>query len=318
MGQNNAESRAGRGLSCSHADTDRLIGRLAAKQQGRVGRDQLLARGVSPDSVDRRLASGRLLLERPGVYAVPGAATGNRARYAVALLDTGPGSMVSNLSAAADWQMQKRSPVVIDITNARRLGSRDGIRVHHRRIHPAEIVRVDGLPMTSPAQTIFDLATKLGDDSLAKTANQGFVERIVTVQALHTALERNRGRRGSRAFRKLLDRIDPEGRRVRSPLEVAAADFMRARGFPPWVQNEAIDIDGETVVPDFLWREQRVYVEADGRDPHLAPLTFDSDRRKDRRARVRGWLPVRITWDDLDRRPDELEADLRALLAAPR
>ncbi len=55
-------------------------------------------------------------------------------------------------------------------------------------------------------------------------------------------------------------------------------------------------------------------VEADGRDPHLAPLTFDADRRRDRRLRVEGWEPVRVTSRDLDRRPDELESDLWALL----
>ncbi len=210
--------------------------------------------------------------------------------------------------------MRKVSPRVVDITNARRLSSREGIRVHHREIHPLEIVDRNGMPFTSPAQTVFDLATRYGAESLAEIANQGFVERVLTIEALRTVELRNAGRRGSKAFRRLLDRIDPNGRRVRSPLEVRVERFLRTRGFPDWEQNVRLRVGDEVREPDFLWRAQRVMVEADGRDPHLAPLTFDDDRRKDRRARVEGWEPVRITWDDMDFRQDEVDADLRALL----
>jgi very-short-patch-repair endonuclease len=112
----------------------------------------------------------------------------------------------------------------------------------------------------------------------------------------------------------MLARIDPDDRLIRSPLEARLNAFLRDRGFPPWESNARIRIGGETIEPDVLWRPQRVVVEADGRDPHLAPLTFASDRRWDRRLRVEGWEPVRVTTVDLADRPDELDADLRALL----
>ncbi len=315
MARNGAGGRELRGSTYRFAEADRLIARLASLQHGRVSRQQLLLRDIGADVIDRRIPSGRLLIERPGVYAVPGAPGGSRGRCAVGLLDAGHGSLVSCLSVAAEWRMQKRSPVVVDITNPRRLRSRDGIRLHRRAVHPLEIRRLGGLPITSPAQTIFDLATMLGDDSLAQVANQGFVEDILTIDALRMALVHNVGRKGSKRFRRVLDRLDLEGRRVRSPLEVAVGEFLRERDFPPWEQNARLVIAGEVVEPDFLWREQRVILEADGRDPHLAPLTFDSDRRKDRRARAAGWQPVRATWADLDRL-DELEQDLRALLGS--
>lgn len=290
------------------------VARIAGLQEGRVSRAQLLERGIDSNAIDRRLASGRLRSESPGVYVLPGAPSGDRARLAVALLSAGPASVVSHLSAAAEHRMRSPSPQVVDITNARRKSSRAGIRMHHRVVHPAEVVRVEGLPLTSPAQTVFDLAVMLGNDSLAAVANQGFVAGVLTMQALRLVLERNRRRKGARAFRRLLDRLDPEGRRVRSPLEVAMGQFLRERGFPPWEQNVRLQIGEDIVEPDFLWRPQRVIVETDGRGPHQAPLTFTSDRRKDRRARVEGWQPVRVTWDDLDFGPDELDADLRVLL----
>ena len=292
---------------------EQRLHRLASKQEGRVNRRQLLERGFTPEEIRSRLATGRLIRERAGVYALPGAPAGSRARCAVALLEVGTGFHVSDLSAAADWRMTEVAPRVVDVTGPRRLRRRGGSRVHCRDVHPSQVVRPRGLPIASAAQTIFDLTTTLGLDSLAKVANQGFVERVLTIEALREVGRLNAGRKGARAFRRLLDRLDPQGRRVRSPLEVRVSDFLRARDLPDWEQNVRIRIGDDVVEPDFLWRSQRVYVEADGRDPHLAPLTFDADRRKDRRARVEGWMPVRVTWADLDRL-DELERDLRALL----
>ncbi len=265
-------------------------------------------------AIDRRIASGRLLLERPGVYAVGYRSDSARARCATALLDAGPDSLVSHLAAAAEWRFRLPAPAVVDITNPRRLSSRDGIRLHHRAIHPAEIRRLDGLPITSPAQTIFDLATMLGDPGLAKATNEAFVLRLVSFTALRATLGRNSQRKGASTFRRLLDTIDPADRRVRSPLEIRLNAFLRLREFPQWEQNVRLRVGSETIEPDVLWRAQRVIVEADGRDPHLAPLNFAADRRRDRRVRVEGWEPVRVTSVDFDRRPDELEDDLRALL----
>lgn len=225
----------------------------------------------------------------------------------------GDDAIGSHLAAAGEWGFRSR-PVVIDVTCGRRLPRRDGIRLHRRFVDRSQIEFQDGIPLTSPAQTIFDLGTMLSAKSQAKAASQAFVDRLCGIHDLREVGLLNRGRKGSVAFRRLLATLDPEGRDVRSPLEVRLNAFLRARGFPPWESNVTLRIGGETIRPDVLWREQHVIVEADGRDPHLAPLTFDSDRRRDRRVRVHGWESVRVTSRHLDEGPDELEADLWAFL----
>ena len=92
--------------------------------------------------------------------------------------------------------------------------------------------------------------------------------------------------------------------------------FLRKRGFPPWKSNVRMRVGEDVIEPDVLWRKQRVIVEADGRDPHLAPLALASDPRRDRRLSAEGWRPVRVTSSDLDERPDEFEQGLWTLLAA--
>lgn len=253
----------------------------------------------------------------PGVYAVGHRTDAVAARHRAALLYVGGDSAISHLTAAAEHQIWLPAPVVVDVTTPRRLPSRPGIRIHSRRIDPAEIRTIAGIPITSPSQTLFDLGTMLGTHRLAKVANEAFVLQLIEIDDLHVTLARNERRKGSAAFRRLLAVLDPNGHRIRSPLEGRLHTFLRTRGYPPWESNVRLRIGGETVEPDVLWRAQRVIAEADGRDPHLAPLTFASDRRRDRRLRVEGWQPVRVTSVDLDERPDELDDDLRALLGLP-
>jgi len=309
-------AKSGAGHHLSHGfdvGADGRIARLARRQRGRVTRTQLLSASITVDEIRHRLGSGRLHREHAGVYAVGYRRHGRVGRWQSALLAVGDDGVLSDFVAAARHGFGA-DPVTVDITCPRKLHTRRGIRLHHRHLPPREVVRLEGLPFTSPSRTLFDLASRLNGSRLAAAANEAFVRRIVTLDELYATAARNRGRRGSVAFRRLLATLDPEGREVRSRLEVRLNSFLRARGFPRWEQNVPLRVAGETIRPDVLWRAQRVVVEADGRDPHLAPLTFDRDRRRDRRLRVDGWQPVRVTSRDLGAGADELEADLRRLL----
>lgn len=295
--------------------TDALIAELARRGEGRLRRADLVAAGVSDDQIAFRVRSGALVRLRRGVYRLAGVPESARARLRAALLHVGTDAIGSHLTAGGEWGFTG-SPLVVDVTTPRKLRRRDGIRIHRRLIDPQEIRTPHGLPFTSPSQTLFDLTTMLGLDSLLKAANEAFVLQLVSFHQLRATRARNARRKGSASFEKLLRRLDPSGHRVRSPLEVRLHSFLRSRGFPPWESNVTLDVGDEKIRPDVLWREQRVVIEADGRDPHLAPLTFVSDRRRDRRLRVHGWESVRVTSPDLAEGADELEADLRTLLRA--
>lgn len=314
MGGEGNNFRSGDGSSHRLAvGTDALIATLAARQQGRVTRKQLLAAGITPDAIDHRIRCRRLHREHDGVYAVGYRTHDLWGRFRSALLAVGDDGVVGHFAAAAGHVLGPE-PVVIDIACPRKLRSRRGIRLHQRVLEPRDIVRVNGLPLTSPSQTLFDLSARFDLKRLLNATNEAFVQRIVTVGDLRESAVRNAGRPGSATFTRMLARVDPEGREVRSPLEIRLNAFLRHRGFPSWESNVTILVGGEKIKPDVLWRKQRVIIEADGRDPHNAPLTFDSDRRRDRRLRVEGWELVRVTSRHLDHDADELEVDLWAFL----
>ena len=293
---------------------DAAIAEVAAAQHGRISRRQLAAIGVSDDAISHRVLTGRLHRLRRGLYAVGHRGETQNGRHRAAMLDVGPDALVSHLSSAADWKLRLPAPRVVDITSPRRLRSRPGIRLHCRSIDPEEIRSHHGLLLTSPSQTLFDLGTVLGSKALAKAANEAFVLRLATLEDLRGTLGRNANRKGATNFRRMLATLDPAGHRVRSPLETRLNAFLRARGFPPWESNVRLRIGDDVIEPDVLWRAQRVIVEADGRDPHLAPLTFASDRRRDRRLNAERWHPVRVTERDLGPGADELDRDLRTIL----
>lgn len=64
-----------------------------------------------------------------------------------------------------------------------------------------------------------------------------------------------------------------------------------------------------------VWRDRLLIVELDGRGAHLTAHAFEKDRSRDRVVLMSEWRSTRVTWRMLHRDGDEIEADLRVLLA---
>jgi hypothetical protein len=94
--------------------------------------------------------------------------------------------------------------------------------------------------------------------------------------------------------------------------------LCRAAGFPPpevnaWIAPD----DGEPAMRvDFLWRRQRLVVEADSHRFHRTDQAFETDRRRDQRLAVAGWKAIRVTWRQLRDTPKQTAQTIGRLLAA--
>ena len=64
---------------------------------------------------------------------------------------------------------------------------------------------------------------------------------------------------------------------------------------------------------DFVWVEERVIVEVDGRLWH-GDETFESDRERDNAAILAGWSPFRFTWHMVTQRQDYVIGTTREAL----
>src|SRR3954466_11486840 len=138
---------------CSARAPDALIADLAARQHGLVTRRQLVALGIGPKAIDRRIAARRLHPAHPGVFAVGHRLRTREATWMAAVLAAGPDAVLGFLSPGARG----------GVGHSGRGGGmcprkrpRPGIEVHRIARAPDEITDEEAIPVTTPARTLLD------------------------------------------------------------------------------------------------------------------------------------------------------------------
>jgi hypothetical protein len=294
---------------------EHLVGELADRQHGVVSRPQLLELGIGRGAILHRLELRRLRPVHRGVYAVGRGGLSRSGFWMAAVLACGPCASLSHRSGAALWSIRRGRSGWIEVTAPRRLGGRKGIRAYRASLPPDEITQVQGIPVTTAARTLLDLAAVVDRHELRRALEQAEVLRLGDITSLDALLSRYPGRRGTAAMRAILQ-AELKGERVtRSELEERFLAFARDRGLPIPASNVGLALNDGWIEADCVWRDARVVVELDGFAFHSTREAFRRDRHRDRRLRLAGWEPVRVTWWDLDQAPDQLEAELAALLA---
>lgn len=255
---------------------------------------------MSDDAIDHAVLLGRLHRVFRGVYAVGHAKIGAKGRMRAAALACGKGAVVSHRSAGFLLGLLDRPPAVVDVIAPGLRGRGiDGIRLH--RVRPpaiAEAGTVDGIPCTSPARTLVDLAGVVSARSLRSSFERAAATRILDLAAIEAASRP--GAHGAGELRKLLvrwRRAAPVAKeaRLRSPLEAMVLPLLAARGAPLPRTNAKVRLREGQIEVDFLWEEQRLVLEADSRDFHGTGVAFERDRWRDRELMRVGYSTLRVT-----------------------
>jgi very-short-patch-repair endonuclease len=233
-----------------------------------------------------------------------------------AVLASGPETVLSHWSAAALWELRSTSRERIDVTVSHRSRSSDRIRRHISPAPADERTVKEGIPVTSVPRTIFDLAATEPQDAVEALLREMEFLELRDWLSLWDLVKRYPGKRGVRRVRAALDRLkeDPHQGRKRSRLEERFSPFLRHHRLPLPRSNDPITVGGKTYEVDCHWPGSGQIVELDGWDGHSTRAAFREDRARDRRLRVAGYTVTRITWNQLDDEPEEIAADLRALL----
>jgi very-short-patch-repair endonuclease len=295
---------------------DRRIASLAAEQFGVVARAQLRELGLTESAIARRVDAGRLHRVRRGVYAVGHPVLGQHARWLAAVLSCGPGAVLSHASAGALWGLRPSDAVYIDVTvsgPSRRRGA--GLRVHRAsRLAPSEVATNAGIPVTSAARTILDLAATLHDDrAIERALDRAEVLRVTDVKALLSLAAAHPGHHGAGRLRRALAEHTPGTTVTRSDLEERMLALCRTRGLPnPRVNHVVAGLE-----VDFLFAAQRLVVEADGWAYHRSRAAFERDRERDAALALAGHRVLRFTDRQVEREPGTVAAAIAAALSAP-
>ena len=197
-----------------------------------------------------------------------------------AVLACGPDAALSHRSAAALWRILPRWYAPTEVTTPTKR-AHPGIHVHRSR--HVDATTHYGIPVTTPARTLVDLADVLNPKQLTRALNEAQVLRLITPAELTTLLTRYPGRRTSQ--------LTPERGATRSTLEDDFVRFLKRHRLPIPELNQTIA--GHEV--DAVYREQKLVIELDSRQFHTTPHAFENDRDRDADLLNAGYATLRIT-----------------------
>jgi very-short-patch-repair endonuclease len=301
-------------------ELDAAIATLATRQEGVVGHAQLMAIGLTRHEIGDRIRAKRLHRLHRGVYAVGHRRLTRAGRYMAAVLAAGEGAVLSHRAAAGLWELRTpREGRIEVIAPCHRRGDRD-LQIRQCALAPDEVTTRQGIPVTTPARTIIDLAScvpkHLSQSELERAIRQAVYLRLTSTALLVDAVERHAGRRGMKKLRQALVHLGEAPGITRSTLEQRFLRFLRKHNLPIPELNVEMEVFGRQIEADCVWRQQRVIVELDGRDGHDSTPAFESDRARDSAVQAARWRVVRVTSARMRTDGDRLATELRALVAA--
>jgi very-short-patch-repair endonuclease len=183
------------------------------------------------------------------------------------------------------------------------------IWIHRGRLHPEDRAVRAGIPVTTVARTLFDMAEFVSLERLESAWEEADRRGLLELREVERVCERGYGRRALRPIRRLL----AEARAAtitRSPLEDDFAAFCRDRGLPTPSFNTTVL--GYEV--DALWPRQRLAAELDSWEFHRHRAAFERDRARDTTLQVEGYRIIRVTHRRIRSEGDKLTAEIKALL----
>ncbi|MGD7733684.1 type IV toxin-antitoxin system AbiEi family antitoxin domain-containing protein [Propionibacteriaceae bacterium G57] len=232
-----------------------------------------------------------------------------RMRATAPLLE--PTTVFSHLSAAVLWgiplwNMVPDDHVWVTLSGSGRGQIRGPVHSHNCPWTDDEVTVIDGMPVTTPARTVIDLARRWGPDAGIVAADWA-LDHGLDRRALEEVLAVNRRRPGMRAARMIVPLASP---RAESEAESVSRLRMYQLGIPqPQEQVVIRDENGVFVArTDFGWLDLGVLGECDGRGKYDKPRdgarpsdTVLAEKTRERRLRELGWGLVRWMPQELDR-----------------
>jgi very-short-patch-repair endonuclease len=260
---------------------------LAKAQHWVITRQQLLAIGYTARAIDVRIEDGRLHRTCAGIYAVGRPHLTREGAFIAAVLACGDAAALSHHSAAELWEIRPPTAGPIHVSVTGNHPRRPRIKAH-RRVR-MEITVHKGIPVTTPACTIVDVAPLLTDARLERCINEAANRNLIDPERLRVEVAAMPRRQGARKVLGLLNRDTYAV--TESRLEQRLLKIVREAGLPkPHTQRR---LGGGRV--DFYWPDLGLIVEADSLRYHRTPSQQRADRIRDQKHAAAGITTLRFT-----------------------
>lgn len=289
-------------------------------------RSEKLTAGLTKGQIDNHVDQGRWMRLRSGVYASRRADDSMDERTHHLMLVAAAQICVKQYTVASMWSAALLHGLPVPrhreqcVSLTRRRGSPCGypdLRIRVAHLPTSHIVTWEGVPMTSAARTVVDLARHLPRVDGVVIADSALHLGLTTPDELATVAEDCSRWPGIRAARTVLELADG---RAESPLESRSRILLvHDFGLPVPLLNEVIRTDDGRPVAraDMYWPRYRTIGEADGAlkyHPNQPDALFREKLREDE-LRDLTLQVVRWTSPELDRAPARIVGRLRRAFA---
>jgi len=289
----------------------------AERQHGVFSHGQAMRAGLTKDIVHHRVRTGRWTIEQHGVYRIAGSVPSWEQRVMAACLAAR--GRASHRAAARLWGLDGQERADVEVLVLRDRGHEWRFSTHRTdRWNPVDGARRTGIPTTSPARTLIDLAAVVDGDALELALDAALRDGLVRVPRILWRLEElgGRGRAGTASLRLLLQERQGVTGRSESALETKALRLIRRAGLPePAIQHRVRE--GRRIVArlDLAYPAHQLAIPLDGWRHHGTRSAWQRDMASRARLAVMGWRVVALTWSDIVHRPTEVVDLLRRGLA---
>jgi predicted transcriptional regulator of viral defense system len=288
----------------------RGLAAMATQQHGVVSIRQLERLGFWPTTVHRELAAGRLHRLHRGVYAVGHRRLSWHGHCLAAVLANSP-SVASHFSAGWLWGLLLNRPSgKFHLTTPNQRHRKRDFVLHRAALADEDRAVVEGIPVTSLARTLLDLAAEVSLDRVCRFLARAEADERLDLRALESVLARCGNHPGRSTLRTALDIYKPDLAITRSGVESEFRDLVRKAGLPPPSMNFVVA--GYEL--DAYWPEERFAVELEVYETHGNRASFEADPVRHEELLLVGIEVIRVTGPRLNREPATVTRRLRTLL----
>jgi very-short-patch-repair endonuclease len=294
--------------------------RYFATHHGIAATADLVALGLTPNQIRTLVSSGVCERLRRNVYRFIGVPQSYEQRAAAACASA-PDVVISHKSAGRLWGLRKcqteQMHALTGVGSHRKL---PGVVIHWSQLVPSDVVqRADGIRLTSPTRTLFDLGKVLNDPDLESVVEQALRLGMTNVAALQSIRARlqSPGRNGSAGLGHILDARQPGAKPADSHLELRVERAIKRAGLPRPIRQQQFTLDnGTSIRVDFYWPDLALVLEVDHDEWHGSRRDRAADKWRDRQVQRLGVDTIRVTDSDVEERMDQWIADLRVIINA--
>jgi very-short-patch-repair endonuclease len=216
-------------------------------------------------------------------------------------------SVASHKSAGWLWGLLRFRPETVHVTCRSPRTKKRPFAVHRAELALVDLTRRDGIPVTSLARTILDLAVDSRQRTVSRYIRQADDDKIFDLRTMEELLERTKGHKGRAKVLHALEIYDDRAIVTRSDTEKRFFEVVTAAGLPAPSMNYFVE--GYEI--DAYWADARFGVELDVYGTHGSRLSFEEDRERDDELLLAGIETTRVTGPRLAREPDAVVESVR-------